>query len=304
MKKFTVSQKFIKANIIKNIKLSKIAQQKIKKAIKELKRLNKTININTIAKQANISYSTSKKYYKQLEKYYIASWSGGKDSTLMIDLLLAKNEPLNEIIMINTGLEIEGMMQYVYKIKAYWQNKYNIKITIINENMGMELYNKWADGKFTKGVSKNVVRGFPYSIGMSYCTRELKINPMSKYIKNIKTDLIYMYIGICADEQKRIKESGDIYPLVKYKIEEKDVQNMLIKRGLHNQLYDIFSRTGCFLCPKASYKFFYNIYKYFPNHWQTIKELSHKYKLANAQVWKFKGYDISELELKFKNNTY
>lgn len=40
-----------------------------------------------------------------MDKKYIASWSGGKDSTYMVDELLKRGEPLDEVIFCDTGFE-------------------------------------------------------------------------------------------------------------------------------------------------------------------------------------------------------
>lgn len=40
---------------------------------------------------------------------YIASCSFGKDSLAMVLLLIAKNEPLDEVVFYNTGMEFEAV---------------------------------------------------------------------------------------------------------------------------------------------------------------------------------------------------
>ena len=42
---------------------------------------------------------------------YIASFSGGKDSTAMVLMLLEKQEPLDRVVFIDTGLELPEMYE-------------------------------------------------------------------------------------------------------------------------------------------------------------------------------------------------
>jgi 3'-phosphoadenosine 5'-phosphosulfate sulfotransferase (PAPS reductase)/FAD synthetase len=42
---------------------------------------------------------------------------------------------------------------------------------------------------------------------MDWCTRELKINPLKKYLKQYNYEKIYHYIGIAYDEPKRVKST-------------------------------------------------------------------------------------------------
>ena len=234
---------------------------------------------------------------------YIAAWSGGKDSTYMIDEMLRLGYKLDEVIFCDTGHEFPVMYEYIKKVKQYWENKYpNIKITLINWNKGKEVWDSWAESSFTKGQFKGKKRGFPFHIGMSWCTRELKINPIKKYIKEKYPDTnVFEYVGIAYNEPNRIKETGELYPLYDdWQITEDEIAIKLVERGLHNPLYNHFHRTGCFNCPKQSLSSLYKLWKHYPEQWEYIKSTQERYLKEDAGVSLFKGYTWQELVKKFK----
>jgi len=236
-----------------------------------------------------------------MKKAYIASWSGGKDSTYMVDELLRRKYPLDEVIFCDTGYEFPIMYDYIEKCKKYWESKYDVKITLLNWKKGKDVWSKWAESPFTKGQYKGKPRGFPFHMGMSWCTRELKIKPYEKYIKD-KYDgyEVLTYVGIAYDEPNRIRENGEIYPLFEWKTTEKDATLALVERGLHNPLYNHFHRTGCFNCPKQSLTSLYTLYKHYKKEWCDIVKMYEYYNEIDAGVNKFKGYTIDELIEKFK----
>jgi len=241
---------------------------------------------------------------------YIAMWSGGKDSTYMILKLFEKNFPLDEVIFCDTGWEFPQMYSYILKVEDYIRTRFKFTNFVkLNWQKGKEIWNKWAEGEFKKGQYKGKKRGFPFSFGKSWCVRELKVNPVKKYIqqKFSKATKIYLYIGIAYDENKRISKSKmlkDIeylYPLVDWQVKEDKTNTYLKQLGLYNSLYDYFDRLGCFLCPRQSLKRLFILYKYFPELWREVYQLGKKYKERGCAVYKIKGYDVDELEKMFKD---
>ncbi len=239
---------------------------------------------------------------------YLAMWSGGKDSTFMILKLLENNYPLDEIIFCDTGWEFPQMYEYILKVEEYLKHNFNFtNITKLNWGRGREIWNKWAETEFKKGQYKGLKRGFPFSFGMSWCTRELKINPTKRYIKSKypRDCKIFIYVGITYDETHRIsktqllKNTQYLYPLIDWKVKEGETNTYLKEIGLYNKLYDYFPCLGCYICPKQSLNRLYTLYKYFPKLWQELYQLGKKYKENNYAVHKIKGYDVDELSQLF-----
>lgn len=263
------------------------------------------MSLSKILKKKLKSLKKSGCTYKRKPEYkYIASWSGGKDSTFMVDQLLRNGDPLDLIIFSNTGFEFEEMYEYIRRVKEYWEIRYNAKIVLLNSGeAGRDIWSKWAEGAFTRGQHKGSPRGFPFSIGMSWCTRELKIKPFENYIKNLygKDQKIYRYVGIAHDEPKRITDEENLlYPIYDWKITEKEVEEILIEREFHNPLYNHFARTGCYLCPKQNLKSLFKLWKFYPKEWQEMKDLEQKYIEMGAAITKIRGHTVDELEAKFK----
>lgn len=237
-----------------------------------------------------------------MKKIHVASWSGGKDSTYMIDELLRRNMPLDEIIFCDTGYEFKSMYEYIEMVEKYWKEKYpNLVITKLNFGKGKEIWEKWSMGEYTKGEKLGIKRGFPDHLGMSWCTRELKINPSQKYVKEKynKCDVKF-YIGIAVDEPSRVREGNELYPMVDWNITERQAAEILLERGLHNPLYNTFHRTGCFLCPKQALGSLYKLWKIYPKEWQILVEMQKYYEENKCSNYLFKNFTIKELEDKFK----
>lgn len=213
-----------------------------------------------------------------MDKIHIAAWSGGKDSTYMIDELLRLKYPLNEIVFCDTGHEFPIMYEYIEKVKKYWESKYQITITLLNCGNGKKIWDSFSETNFKKGQFKGQKRGFPFHMGMSWCTREVKVNPMKRHIKSkYKGCEVFEYVGIAFNEPSRIKKTGELYPLYDWKITEDEIAERLVEKGLHNPLYNHFHRTGCFNCPKQSLSSLYKLWKHYPNEWKYIEDTHKRY---------------------------
>ena len=56
---------------------------------------------------------------------HIVSFSGGKDSTAMLLMMLEKNMPIDEIIFCDTGKEFPQMYEHIEKVQKYIGGGYN-----------------------------------------------------------------------------------------------------------------------------------------------------------------------------------
>lgn len=208
---------------------------------------------------------------------YIASWSGGKDSTAMIDLLLRDKKPLDYIVFMDTGLEFKSMYEYINKIKAYWEERYNANIVFLKPRI--KTYEQYILKPISRGDNKGKLKGF-LSPSYSFCElrRDNKINTFEKWVKSIGSH--YVYIGFTVEEEKRVKrDTNQIYPLFDdYKMSEKDCFTYLRTMEMENPLYRYFKRTGCRLCPYQSKQDWYKIWKYYPEIWAELKEYENMLK--------------------------
>jgi 3'-phosphoadenosine 5'-phosphosulfate sulfotransferase (PAPS reductase)/FAD synthetase len=49
---------------------------------------------------------------------HIVSFSGGKDSTLMLLMMLEKDMPVDDIIFADTGMEFKELYEYIERIEG------------------------------------------------------------------------------------------------------------------------------------------------------------------------------------------
>lgn len=198
---------------------------------------------------------------------YIATLSGGKDSTVMCDLLLSNGYPVDYILFNDTTAEYPEMYAYIEKLKEYFMRKHKMEITITQPSKTFEqgLLSKVFRSK--KEYRNGQYVGIPVASGEAMChlRKTLKINPTDKWIrKNIGKEPYKIYIGYTMDEMNRAKPNDtNIYPLIEYfKMSENDCRKYLADNEMENTLYRHFGRTGCALCPFKSETDWYNTYKY------------------------------------------
>ena len=159
------------------------------------------------------------------------SFSGGRTSAYMLWRVLQSNNGLPSdgiVCFANTGKEDEATLQFVRDCETHW----NIKICWL----------EYADAEKTKDRFKVVNfetasrNGEPFEqliIKKKYlpnpvarfCTSELKILTIDRYLKSLGIDDYVTAVGIRSDEQRRAAKMKDkLTPLVFAGIKQEDVQ--------------------------------------------------------------------------------
>lgn len=69
---------------------------------------------------------------------YVASFSGGKDSTAMVLRLIEENYPLDEIVFFDTGMEFKSIYKVAEKVKTIAEEN-GIKFTTLKPKMDFML---------------------------------------------------------------------------------------------------------------------------------------------------------------------
>lgn len=87
---------------------------------------------------------------------YIATLSGGKDSTVMVDMLLRHDRPLDYIVFKDTLHEFELMYRYVERLSKYFKSRYGKEIIVLMPEISFE---DSVFGKISKGENEGVIRG-------------------------------------------------------------------------------------------------------------------------------------------------
>lgn len=239
---------------------------------------------------------------------YIATISGGKDSTAMTDLLLRHNYKVDYIIFNDTLAEHVEMYEYLKKVNEYFKRKYNKEITYLKPNKHYE------DVIFRKVKKKTSewyghVKGV-FSPVMGFCEwrTESKIRPLERFLKSKGIKDFKIYIGYTIDETGRVnrEDTTKLYPLIDdFRMSETDCLIYLRDNEMQNPLYRVFSRTGCAFCPAKSETDKFYLWKHYPKIWDEMKKIEHRLRELEEQGEKViynnwhLGESIEELEEKF-----
>lgn len=192
---------------------------------------------------------------------YIASWSGGKDSTASIILAHEHNEPLDLIIFSevmfdeNTSGELPEHIDFIKN-----------KAIPVFKSWGYEAKILRGDRTFIENFYREVTRGKRYGSGLRVgfpmamkcdINKRIKVKQIKDFYRTLSGD-ITQYIGIAKDEPARlsrmkISEVPKISLLEKYGHTEQTAFDLCKKYDLLSPIYDFAPRGGCWFCPNARY---------------------------------------------------
>lgn len=222
---------------------------------------------------------------------HIVNFSGGKDSTAMLLMMLEKGMQIDEILFCDTGLEFPQMYTHINDVEKYIGRK----ITRLKSDKDYEYYLK--DHILTKGKRKGV-KGYGYpTMRVRWCTARLKLDIIQRHLRVYKKEgfILKHYIGIAFDEARRCKEH--FYPLVDWGItEEKALQYCYSKGFTWSGLYNNFKRVSCYCCPLQPLSELRTLYSKYPELWLQMKELDKR----TTSSFKL-DYTLDELEKRFEN---
>ena len=232
--------------------------------------------------------------------YYVASFSGGKDSTAMVLRLIELGYPLHEVVCCDTTMEFPAMYRHIERVRAVVEAA-GVKFTMLRAEHGFEWW--MLEHKPKQRLSHNEGKiGFSWP-GPRYrwCTNYLKGKVISRYLRDLRDRYeIKQYIGLAADEQYRLdrnsnKASDMIHPLVIWGWTAKETMAYCRSNGYDWEgLYELFRRVSCWCCPLQPLSELRKLYVYFPELWSHLKEL-------DERTWRtFKeGYSVAGLEKRF-----
>jgi 3'-phosphoadenosine 5'-phosphosulfate sulfotransferase (PAPS reductase)/FAD synthetase len=160
----------------------------------------------------------------------VISFSGGRTSAYMLWRVLQANDmklPNDaKVIFCNTGLEHEGTLSFVGRCQREW----NIEIIWLeyanNENKFIQTNYDNASRKGEPFDALTTKRNYLPNPVARFCTAELKILTIERYMKSIGIDDFETMIGIRADEPQRIVKMREtkLTPLASAGITQMDVQ--------------------------------------------------------------------------------
>ena len=190
---------------------------------------------------------------KTVKNKHVVACSGGKDSVATILTALEYNEPLDEVTWVEvmfdkeTSGEIPEHREFVYNALKPFCEKNGIRFTVLHSP---KTYDDVFHQIFKSGKNNGKKYGFARARGC-FVNRECKLKAFKKYKRQQESNVIF-YIGIAADEDKRLKRLNnktEISLLAKYGIAEKDALELCKKHNLLSPVYEISRRNGCWFCP-------------------------------------------------------
>lgn len=219
----------------------------------------------------------------------IVQFSGGKDSTAMLLMMLEKEMPVDEIIFCDTGKEFPDMYKHIQKVEQYIGRP----ITRLKADKSFDYY--FSDYEKVKGKNKGS-KGYGWPrMWARWCTRIFKQEITKKYLADAGEYI--SYIGIAADEPKRHANipKNTVHPLYDWGITEAEALRYCYSKGFDwNGLYQRFRRVSCWCCPLQRINELRTLRKYYPELWNELLVMDSKVK------YKFKpAYSVTDLEKRF-----
>jgi len=138
----------------------------------------------------------------------VISFSGGRTSAFMLYKVLEAHHmslpPEAKAIFCNTGKEHEATLDFVRDIEKNWNvpivwlefTKQQPKFKVVDYETASRNGEPFAEIIASKQFLPNPV--------MRFCTTELKIHPITRYIASIWIDEFHTLAGIRADEPSRV----------------------------------------------------------------------------------------------------
>ena len=236
---------------------------------------------------------------------YFHSWSGGKDSTASVILDHIHNLPPSEIVISevmfsherNISGELPEHMEFVHEVAIPRFEKWGYKVHVVRAEMDYvaDFYQVVKRSKVPERNGK--YRAFPLG-GMCYANRDLKIPPINNFYKQFDGKKITQYVGIAADEPKRLarlRGTNKVSLLEQFGYTEQLAYDLCKEYGLLSPVYEFTKRGGCWFCPNQKNEELARLKLVHPHLWQEIVNLS---KQDNLASYGFKyGKTVAEIEV-------
>lgn len=226
----------------------------------------------------------------------IVNLSGGKDSTAMLLMLLERQYQVDYILFADTGKDFPQMRDHLTQLAEYIKTHYPDapEITTIKAEKTFDylMFNHIKQKGARRGEA-----GYGWATMFArWCTAQLKTAVLNKFCNALHDNYIH-YIGIAADEEKRLKpHSRKAYPLAEWGVTEADALAYCYERGFDwGGLYQHFDRVSCWCCPLKNLRELKTLWKYYPELWSELRQMDERaYNQFRAD------YSVAELEEKFK----
>lgn len=198
------------------------------------------------------------------------------------------------------------MYEHIAKIQKVVEDK-GIKFTTLRSKYSFDYWmfehqpKRRKPGEFVAKYGADA-KGYGWAhMRNRWCTGYLKTKVIDAYFKELsKTVNVIQYIGIAADELKRLERphnqnSKHKHPLVEWGWTEQDCLDYCYSLGYDwGGLYEIFARVSCWCCPLQPLEELRKLRKHFPELWEELKDMDNR-------TWiKFRNdYSVENLDKRF-----
>jgi len=203
----------------------------------------------------------------------VVSFSGGKDSTALLLMMLEKGIRVDRVIFIDTTKEFPQTYENIDRVQEMIKP---LKI----EKFKIDFDYWFGEHIKTKGKYKGE-KGYGWpGVNSRWCTG-LK---MATFNKAVRGEEVVEFIGIAYDERERVvhnrqysKNRNVKYPLVEWGVREREALEYCYSKGLDwGGLYKKFNRVSCWCCPFQRIGALRTLFNDFPNLWQELREMDKK----------------------------
>ncbi len=213
---------------------------------------------------------------------HILSLSGGKDSAALA-VYMRDQVPEMEYIFHDTDKELPETYEYLARLEAILGKK-------ITKTTPDQSFDSWL----------KIYGGMIPSNHRRWCTRMLKLRPFEEYVGS---DLVYNYIGLRADEDRKgyISHKPNIIPIYPFQdngLVRADIIQILEESGLGLPSFMRWGRTrsGCFFCFYQQKIEWVRLKEQHPDLYTEAKEYEYANKV-NGEAFYWNGNEsLEELE--------
>ena len=218
------------------------------------------------------------------------SYSGGKDSSAMLLMLLEKGYPVTSVDFMDSGYEYPEVYEYLDQMEAFINKNYGKTINRMQLKEEWQ-FPKWFYGKYTSGKHEGEMRGFPRVLGRCYLSRQ-KGRTLDRYDRTS-----FRYLGIGWNERHRESPNPRLlYPLIEWEITEDQCVEYLKEKNLLPKHKKYYRRNGCWWCPKQSINSARSLYIRHPDMWAQLKI----WESESPVGWNIPGKTTKDWEERFE----